>query len=453
VSNMIVIGGGPAGVTAALEGARLGFSVQLVSAEKPGGRANWHSLLPSKVYLAAADHLVENRNAAQYGLTGTQFNPDLSLIRQIIRDQAERWGQFLANHLEAAGVEVILGQAAFANDYQVQIQKEDDTGMLLDFDKAMIATGSVPIFPKMLKPDGRSILAPRFASKLTRIPEQVIVVGGGVTGSEFAFLFNTLGSRVTWITDLDRMLPRVDPDVSAILETALASQGINIVKSSPAQAAVADLGGVVVTLAGGKAVAGNQAFIAVGRKADIDKLGLDRAGIMAGPNGILISEYCQTNIPGIYAVGDAAGPPFITNRGQVQAFIAARHAAGDHTRPFESRMVVEAVYTNPQVASVGLSEIQAKKEGISIEVHQIEYPQVLKSRLKHSFPGYLKLISDPKDGIILGGAAIGAQAADLMSSVAMAMLGNLTIDAIRYLFPAYPTFSELITEAARGYYS
>jgi dihydrolipoamide dehydrogenase len=451
MTKLIVVGGGPAGITAALEAAARGAQVTLVSAEAIGGRANWHSLVPSKVYLTAADHLGESHHYPDLGLRGASPEPDLAALRSRIADQARAWSGHHEHQLRQHGVTVIAGKASFVDSQYIRVDREGAAMQTLAFDRAVIATGSEPIFLPQIKPDGNRILAPRLAGKLAEWPRHMIIIGGGVTGAEFTYFFNRMGYPVTWVTDLAILLPRTDRDLSDALEQALQARGVTILKSAPVQSVMAEDDGVVATLKDGRSLAGSHAFIAMGRRPDTAGLNLEAASIAYTAQGIHVDAFCQTSQPHIYAAGDVAGAPYIANRGQAQARVAARHALGVATPPFRAEAIIEAIYTSPQLAQLGLTEFEAAHQGHTVKVYRAEYGDALKPRLSGDAMGFIKLLVDPQEGRILGGAALGERAAEVLGAIAVAMVGGVKIDTLATLFPAYPTLTELVGIAVRGY--
>lgn len=451
MTNLVIIGAGPAGITAALEAGRQGLDVSIISSEGIGGRAAWHSLLPSKIYLTLADYSAESQRYAAAGLIENVPILSLDQTKKSIKEKSIEWHQQLQAEIDALGIRTITGKATFQDPASLLVATQEGSVEIFRFDRAIIASGSIPVFFPRIKPDGIHILAPRFAGALKEWPKHVVVIGGGVTGGEFAYLFSQMGSEVTWVTDLDQFLPRVDTDISAILEDNFRQMGITMIKRATVTGVIRDMGGVVVTLAGGQALSASHAFIAIGRKPDIGELNLEKAGIKHGPEGILVDSLCRTNIPNIYAAGDTTGAPFTANRGMAQARIAALSAAGKDVRPYDPRTVVEAVYTEPQLAQVGLTEQQANTALISYTVQKGAYQSVLKNHLPGTQPGMIKLLSDPSSGRILGAAAIGQQAAEVMSMAALAILGGLTSETLAGLFPATPTYGEVLSAAVRGY--
>jgi dihydrolipoamide dehydrogenase len=449
--RIVVIGGGPAGVAAAVEAAAAGGAVTLVHAEPIGGRAAWHSLIPSKVYLTAADRLEEAEHQQVLGLAGAPPIPALPVLRERIAGEAQAWSRRLAEELAQAGVAVVSATAKFAGPGRVDVTAAEGEGTALAFDKAVIASGSLPIFLPEVKPDGRRILAPRLAGKLAAWPEHLIMIGGGVTGAEFAYLFRRMGCRVTWVTDQPTLVPRTDPDLAAALERSFVARGVDIVKSAPVVAARADKNGVEVALEDGRRLAGSHAFIAIGRHPDLAELDLDRAGIRLGGGGVAVDGFCRTSNPDVYAVGDVTGPPYVANRALAQARVAARHALGGSPRPFRPDAVVEAIYTLPQLATVGLSEAGAAGEGIAIRVHRFRFGDALKPRLVGAPEGFVKVVTAAADDRIVGGGAFGDHAADVLTPIALAVARGLAREDLAELFPAYPCVSELAGIAVRGY--
>lgn len=448
--RFVVIGGGSVGVHAAVEAAKLGADVTLIGEGEIGGRTTWDSLVPSKVLLTAADTVLDVRYARHRGVKLATPEVHVADLMERIRQRTRQWGEVQKGALQRAGVKVVHGVASFVDAHTVKVQTEEGGEQQLSFDLALIATGSVPIFPPGMKPDGKRILAPRFASSLQSLPEHLVMVGGGVTGSEFAYLFRVLGSRVTVVTDMPRLLPRADEEVSQLLEHAFRQMGIEVLLSSPVESVTATDSGVQVRLADGRTLEGSHAFIAIGRRADLTRLNLEATGVQPSPQGLSLNEYLQSSVPHIYAVGDAAGPPFTLNRGWAQAQVAVRHALGLPTPPFRAELVVEAVYTQPQVAQVGITEAQARQQGISVKVLRAEYADNLKAQLLGETEGLVKLVVEESTGKLLGGSAAGSHAADILAPLAVAMSLGGTVETLASLYPAHPTLVELLHEAARG---
>jgi dihydrolipoamide dehydrogenase len=442
--EIVVIGGGPAGIEAALAAAAAGAAVTVVSDGPVGGRAGWHSLLPSKVWLAAADTAGVVEETAAVGLTARGVaRPQTEAILARIKAVKEAWNKDQAQALDAAGVTVVSGRATFSGPSTVAVElAEGGERRAVHGDKVIIAVGSVPIFPKGLKPNGKQILAPRFASHLSPLPESVVVVGAGATGCEFAYLFNRMGIEVTWIVDQFGVLPGFVPEAGTLLKEALVARGVNLVEGEMADHIDTGEEGATVVLSDGSTCSGAVAFVAIGRQPDLDRLNLEAAGLDA-PIGVVTDAYGRSHEPDIYVVGDAAGAPMVANGATAQAWVAGRHAAGAPVNPYRPQSTIAAVYTEPQVAQVG------RLEGESLTIVQIPFAESLKARLLPEDVGFLQLAYEQDNGHVAGAAAAGPHAADVLAPVAVALQLDATIFDLETLFPAHPTLSELPFVAIR----
>jgi dihydrolipoamide dehydrogenase len=446
--HVLVIGGGPAGITAAKAAALGGAEVTLVSDGPLGGRAGWHSLLPSKIWLSVADALSQIMVADQVGLNvGGPPEVDIPLVLDRIRETALAWNWTREAELEELGVNIIIGQATFSSPHSVLVQKKLVSKKVeIPADRFIVATGSVPHFPAGMEPDGTHIIAPRLARHLDRFPRQIIVIGAGPTGCEFVYLFNRLGLAVTWIYDQPGILPGYVPHAGEFLGRSLDSWGVQRAGGTPVTRIEKQTHGVLVHLADGSQYAAEMAFIATGRKPDLAELNLEVVGLDPY-RPFELDAFGRTNREHIYAAGDAAGnsaagnsaagTPLVANRALAQAWVAGHHAAGQSPPPFRAESIVAAVYTNPQVAQVGqLSVPGAGHVRLPLE-------NGLQSHLLPEAEGFIELAYDPETGRLLGAVAVGPQAADMLAPVAVAIHTQATLAQMASLFPAYPTWTEL----------
>lgn len=446
--QVVVVGGGPAGVEAAAAAARAGAGVTLVSEGPIGGRAGWDSLVPSKVWIGAADLLGELHLAGSRGVTGVaepRHEPAAVLAR--IRDVARVWSVQEARGLAELGVTIVTGVATFAGPHRLSVAAgEGQPPTLLDADAIVLAVGSVPRFPHAMRPDGRRVLAPRFVSALEALPPDIVVVGGGATGSEFVALFSRLGVRVTWLVGPQGVLPMFAPDAREELASALAGRGVELRVGAPAERIEQAEDGVAVYTADGGQVRAAMAFLAVGRAPDYSRLGLAAVGLSAEPDGRLaVDAYGRTAAPGVYAAGDAAGGPMLANRAMAQAWVAGRHAAGLAVAPYRPESVVHAVYTDPEVAQVGRV---AGPPG-ALQTVRVPFAAGLKAHLLPHGGGWVELAYEPGTGLLQGAVAVGPHAADVLAPVALALQLGATVEQMGAVFAANPTLSELAFIAAR----
>jgi pyruvate/2-oxoglutarate dehydrogenase complex dihydrolipoamide dehydrogenase (E3) component len=437
--EILVIGGGPAGIEAAREAVKSGLGVTMVSAGPVGGRAGWHSLLPSKVWLAAAEEVQHSGSGADSGPPAVDAQVLLDHLAAVKR----AWNNQESASLADLGVTVLQGTAVFAPGGEVHVQDgEGEITTSFQDMPVILAPGSVPVFPPALKPDGRRVIAPRLLSKLAQLPESILVIGAGATGCEAAFLFNALGVSVTWIVDQFGILPRFAPEVGEALGQALHNQGVGIVSGEMVAELEREEMQVTAVLVSGDRYEAQMAFVAVGRRPDLDKLNLAAAGLENGRDGqVEVDEYGCTKKPSIYLVGDADGGVMTANKAQAQGRIAARALAGEKTGPFDERLVIQPVYTEPQAAQVG-----DVSSGAAL---RIPFTRSLKAYLLPEEEGFLQLYYDEESGRIFGATAVGSHAADVLSPVMVAMKLDGRLDDLAGLYGAYPSLSELVFISAR----
>ena len=438
---IIVLGGGPVGIEAALTAAHAGAKVTLISNAPIGGRAGWHSLLPSKVWLALAG--AAGSHAQIPGLLETNPRVDAGALLSHLRAVRQAWSDAQRQALLDAGVTIVAGTARFSARNQVKITQGEAEAATLNADAFIVASGSVPRFPPAMRPDGERILAPRFAAGLDPLPEEIIVIGGGATGSEFAYLFLALGARVTWLVGEEGILPTFHPDAGSLLAEIFSARGMAVHVGQNAVSAERDGERVTVTLADGSRHSAGHAFLAIGRRPDLDDLNLAAAGLS---NGTLppLDAYNRSPNPRLYFVGDAAGGSLMVNKGQAQARIVAHHAVGRTTPPYNPASALFAIYTEPQVAQVGTVD------GKGVAVVRLPTTAALKGRLLAEPAGFVQLTYEPESGLLLGGVAVGDHAADVLAPLALAIHHGMALSDLAPLYVAHPTLSELLFAAARA---
>ncbi len=440
--EIVVIGGGPAGIEAAREAARLGIQVTMVSAGPVGGRAGWHSLLPSKVWLAAAETAQEVASVANPGAVSWGPQEILARLGQVKQD----WNDQAQEELDALGVPVLRGTASFDSPDSIQVT-DDGGNIAASFAKkpVIVASGSVPVFPPGLKPDGRLVIAPRLLSKLANLPSSILVIGAGATGCESAYLFNALGAAVTWIVDQFGILPQFQQEAGAALGHALKRQGVQIIAGQMVDTLERDEDKVTAVLMNGERHEADMAFVAVGRRADLGPLNLAAAGLEPESSGrIEVDEYGRTANPLVYLAGDADGGIMTANKAQAQGRIAVWHIAGAPVAAFDPGTLIMPVYTDPQVAQIG-----DLRRGPGVATKRISFKKSLKAHLMIERDGFLELFYDELEGRILGAVAVGPHAADVLSPLAIAIQFKGQIDELASIYAAYPSLSELPYIAAR----
>ena len=447
----LIVGGGPAGSEAALLLCRAGKSVVLVEQDRPGGRALWHSLIPSKVWLSFAETL---DGLARWEGMFSPPAPGAEIARMVLdrlRTIRSALDERLKTHLQKAGVRLVQGQARFLDARTLQVQQKDRPALSFQPEYVLLASGSVPLFPEGIRPDGLRILAPRFMGALERLPASMVVLGGGVTGCEFIYLFNRLGTRVTAVTDVEQLLPRMSHPIAQRLEAQLSTRGVRFIKGVAATQVVNTGRAVQVSLAGGQTLEAEAAFVALGRRPDLAALNLPAAGLQTNDHGgITVDRQCRTSLEHVFAAGDVTGAPMLANRARLQARIAALNMLTPGSATFRPEQVVEAVYTHPTVARVGhtAEEIEQRFPG---DASWLELPFHLSDRalLDGAEDGLLRIGYQVSTGRVLAAEVIGEQAAELLTPVALLIRQEGKLEDLAALAPANPTYSELFLFAGK----
>lgn len=457
--DVVVIGGGPAGISAASEAARGGGDVLLVEEAVVGGRADQGSLLPSKIWL----HAAARRIAAKRPRALATRDDVLAVQRDIAhhlalsRERAERT-------LSDAAVRRLAGAARFLDAHTLEVTS-GTTKRVVGFDHAIVATGSVPRVPEGFlaagtSPDGETIALPRHLRTLTALPPSALVIGAGATGAELVCLLDAFGVEVTWLVDELGILPRFDRDIASSLGDVLFERGVKVVHGKRTTSvgvrteAAADVR-VEAKLEGGRTYAAAMGFLAIGRTPDTSRLGLPAAGVELTAQGhVVVDEGQRSSIPHILAVGDIVEGPYSASRATAQGLVAARAARGAAFVPVDARFVVEVAYTEPPIAKVGVAHGQLGEHHIPFEARSVEFDASLRARLRgvgqdpHT-RGLLRVVLDERS-VIRGATAIGPEAPELVSAITIAMRGEIPATELETLALASPSFLELVSIAARG---
>ncbi len=320
-------------------------------------------------------------------------------------------------------------------------------------DAILIATGSRPRVPDWAHPDGERVLTTRQAYPPPTMPEHLIVIGSGVTGVEFVHMFSSFGAKVTLIVSRQQVLPQKDPEVAAALEDELLRRGVKLFKGARAEGIdLGDGGSVAVHCDDGRVAKGSHALLAIGSIPNSDGLGLEAAGVDTEGGYVPINHHCQSNVPHIYAAGDVSGKLPLSSVASMQGRKIAEHIMGLHTRfhrHIDYEKAASAIFTEPEIADVGLAEAEAFASGRKIRVTKVPYQATAKALINAEPPGFVKIISDPATGVVLGGSIVrSAPAAELISVIALAVTANLKVSDIVESCLVHPSLSEALAEAA-----
>jgi dihydrolipoamide dehydrogenase len=450
--RFVVIGGGPAGVRAASTAARLGAEVVLVERDVIGGAANLWDCIPSKAIISTGALVSRARRAELLGLGPLTPEVDLDALTRRVQEVSGRLALSMTQQLESQGVRIARATARMTGPHRVELDPGGDVTEVLDADAVLLATGSSPRVPDWAAVDGERVLTTRQAYPPPVIPENLVVIGSGVTGVEFVHMFRSLGSAVTLIVSRQQVLPAKDPEVAAALEADFLARGVKLCIGARAVGIDRPDGGVAVRCDDGRVICGSHALICIGSVPGSEGLGLDRAGVIVNAGGYVpVNHHCQTNVAHIYAAGDLAGRLPLASVAAVQGHKVAEHVMGLHTREhrhLDYDKAASAIFTEPEIADVGLAEAEAFALGRKIRVTKVPYAANARALIDGDSRGFVKLVSDPATGIVLGGSIVGAHAAELVSIIALAVTANLrVIDLAESLF-VHPTLAEALAEAA-----
>jgi NAD(P)H dehydrogenase (quinone) len=449
--RFVIIGGGPAGNVAASHAARLGAEVTLIESDLIGGAAHLRDCIPSKAMIATGGALAAVRRSPEMGLTEATAQVDTAALRariESIEATLERGTQQL---LDRQGVRIVRGRGRLKGPHEVVVDTAD--GLVeVEADAVLLATGSRPRLPDWAEVDGDRVLSTRDAYPPPRWPEHLVVIGSGVTGVEFVHMFSSLGSEVSLIVSRQQVLPQKDPEVAAALEDELLRRGVHLLKG--ARAIGIDRSGdeVVVRCDDGRSARGSHALLAIGSVPNSDGLGLDAAGVEADDGGYVhIDEDCVTNVPHIYAAGDLSGKLPLSSVASMQGRKIAEHVMGVQSRAhrvLDYDKAASAIFTVPEIADVGLAEADAFAMGRKVRVTKVPFSVSPKALIESHSRGFVKVVSDPATGVVLGGSVVGRHAAELISVLAVAVTNGLTVADIVDSLLVHPSLSEVLAEAA-----
>lgn len=442
--RFLVVGGGPGGIAAATAAAIHGARVTLVESTILGGAAHLLDCIPSKAMVASSMRLDSMRGAGRLGISGPDHpGVDMAALSERADGLSARLSGGIRDLLESQDVDIVTGTARFVAADAAEVDRRR-----LPFDTAVIATGSRPWEPEWAEVDGDRVLTTRHAYHLPEVPEHLVVIGSGVTGVEFVHVFASLGSRVTLLVSRQQVLPHRDPEVAAVLEEDFLDRGVTLLKGSRANSARRDGGGVVVTTEDGRSVAGSHALLAVGSRPNTEALGLEVAGVTTDRGYVVVDEHQRTSVPHIYAAGDVTGQVLLASVAAMQGRKIARHALGLPVRPLDFRTVAQAIFTEPEIASVGLEEADARAAGRKVRITKVPFAANPRALIQGNPTGFAKVISDPATHVVLGGTIVGHHASELIGILALAAQGRMRVDVLVDTLMVHPSLAESLADAA-----
>ncbi|MGH9077116.1 MAG: dihydrolipoyl dehydrogenase family protein [Acidimicrobiales bacterium] len=449
--RLVILGGGPGGNTAATHAARLGARVTLVERDVLGGAAHLWDCIPSKTMIATGGAVSFTRRVAGMGLRQVDPVLDVAAQRSRVRAIEDHLRSQVEVLLASQGVRLVRGTGRVAGPHEVVAETSAGTESI-PADAIVVATGSRPRVPDWATPDGDRVLTTRQAYPPPVVPEHLVVVGSGVTGVEFVHMFSSFGSRVTLVVSRQQVLPSKDAEVAAALEEELLARGVRLLKGARAVSLARSPDGVEVGCDDGRSALGSHALLAVGSVPNSDGLGLEAAGVLLDAGGYVpVNHHCQSAVPHIYAAGDVSGKLPLSSVASMQGRKIAEHVMGVDSREhrhIDYEKAASAIFTEPEIADVGLAEAEAFSSGRKIRVTKVPYAAAAKALINDDSRGFVKIISDPATGVVLGGSIVGRHAAELISVLALAVTANLKVSDVVESCLVHPTLAEALADAA-----
>src|SRR5512146_1650061 len=443
--DLVVIGAGPGGYVAAIRAAQLGMRVAVVERDRPGGVCvNW-GCIPSKAILKCAGLYEEMKNAASYGIACQGLSADYAEVIRRSRKVADRMSRGVSYLFKKNGIEFITGNAAIASPGTVRAGEEE-----LQAANILVATGTAVRGLPGIEPDGTAVLTSDDALAQESLPRSVAVLGGGAVGVEFAYVYRTFGAEVTVIEMMDQLLPRVDREVAEELAKSFRKRGIRVLVSATAKALDKARGTITVSVGGKEeALPAEKVLVAVGRKPLTEGLGLEACGVRLERGFLQVADSFRTACPTIRAIGDVIGGMLLAHEASAEGVAAVEMIAGLATRRPDPEKIAACIYCQPEVATIGLSEEEARRRGIPVKVSKFPFTALGRAVAAGHTEGFVKMIADERFGEVIGCHIIGYGAPDMISELALARTVEATFHEIGRTVHPHPTLPEAIREAAR----
>ena len=455
--RIAILGGGPGGYEAAMVAAHLGARVTLIERAGLGGSAVLTDVVPSKTLIATADLMTRVGEAGELGVKfavdGSDVAPgmraDLGHINDRVLHLAREQSDDIRVGLEHLDVEILMGSGKLLDNHTIEVITSDGT-KTITADAILLAVGAHPRELPTAKPDGERILNWAQIYSLEELPEDLIVVGSGVTGAEFASAYNGLGSNVTLISSRDQVLPGSDTDAAQVLEGVFKRRGVRVLSRSRAEAVERTDAGVQVTLGDGSVVTGSHCLVCVGSIPNTAGIGLEEAGVAVTESGhIKVDGVSRTTAPNIYAAGDCTGILALASVAAMQGRIAVAHFLGDAVMPIKLHQVASNIFTSPEIASVGVSEADLESGKYQGDVVTLSLLSNARAKMRNTKDGFVKIIARKGSGTVIGGVVVGPNASELIFPIAVAVKQKLHVDDLASTFTVYPSLTGSISEAAR----
>lgn len=453
--DIIIIGSGPGGYVTAIRASQLGFKVAIVENENLGGIClNW-GCIPTKALLKSAQVYEYLKHVEEYGLKAKEIDKDFTAVVKRSRNVADGMSKGVQFLMKKNNIAVINGFGKIKAGKKVVVTDAEKKDTEYTADHIIIATGARAKELPFLPIDGKKIIGYRQAMTLPEQPKKMIIVGSGAIGVEFAYFYNAMGTEVTIVEFLPNIVPLEDEEISKQFERSFKKSGIHVMTSSSVTKVDTSGKGVIATIktkTGEETMEADIVLSAVGIKSNIENIGLEDVGIAVDKDKILVNEYYQTNLPGYYAIGDIVPGPALAHVASAEGITCVEKIAGLHTEPVDYGNIPGCTYASPEIASVGLTEAQAREKGFEIKVGKFPFSASGKAKASGTPDGFVKVIFDAKYGEWLGCHMIGAGVTDMIAEAVVARKLETTGHEILKAIHPHPTMSEAVMEAVAAAY-
>ena len=446
--DVVILGAGPGGYVAAIRAAQLGLKTAIIEKDSVGGVClNW-GCIPSKSLLRNAEVLNLVNNAEEFGITFENLTYDFSKAISRSREVVDKLTSGVRYLLNKNQVQLIEGTGKLIGPHEIETMEDNRK---FTSENIIIATGARQRDIDSMPIDHHVVINSRDALSMSEIPDDITIIGGGATGVEFAHIYRTYGAKVTIVEMMDRIIPNEDSEISDSLKKSFAEREIDIKVGVAVKSIQASNGTALVTLVENEEehlITSDKVLVAVGVQPNTDGLGLEKTGITTNKGFISIGENMETNVSGVYAIGDVTGKMLLAHVASAQAVTAVEYIAGLNPAPIDYQLMPRAIYCEPQVASFGMTEAQAKDQGIETQIGRFPFSASGKAIALGHTEGIVKLVIDPEIGEILGAHMIGPEVTELLAELSMTKLLEGTTTELGWLVHPHPTISETLKEAA-----
>lgn len=453
--DVIVLGSGPGGYVTAIRASQLGFKTAIVEKENLGGVClNW-GCIPTKALLKSAQVFEYLKHADDYGFKIDKVEKDFSAVVKRSRNVADGMSKGVQFLMKKNKIDVILGYGTLKSGKKIEVKDKDDKTTQYSADHIIIATGARSRELPSLPQDGKKVIGYREALTLKEQPKKMVIVGSGAIGIEFAYFYNSMGTEVTVVEYLPNIVPVEDEEISKQLERSFKKMGVKIKTSSEVTKVDTSGNGVKATIKtskGEEVIEADIVLSAVGIKTNIENIGLEEVGITTDRDKILVNDFYQTNIPGYYAIGDVTPGQALAHVASAEGILCVEKIAGQNVEALDYGNIPGCTYCSPEIASVGLTEKQAKEKGYEIKVGKFPFSASGKAQASGHSEGFVKVIFDAKYGEWLGCHMIGAGVTDMIAEAVVARKLETTAHEVLKAVHPHPTMSEAVMEAVAAAY-